>query len=388
MAAPCATRRSSSIASSCAGFTPGTGRAYHAARPNNGGSPMRGVVFTGDRELEIMSFPDPAPGFGEVVLEMKASGMCGSDLKQYRRPKGVRRGMGLAAAEGPVIVGHEPCGVVAAIGPGVDPRQARVGERVMVHHYQGCTTCNHCRTGWQQLCQKTAVKVYGNNAHGGHAQYMCVPANTLVPLHEALTFQAGAAISCGTGTAWGALRRMNISGNDTIAIFGQGPVGLSATQLATAMGARVIALDISPQRLQRAKEFGAAETINPSNVDPVEAIRELTHGLGADLTLDTSSSPQARIQAIRALKVWGTCCFVGEGGEVTIDVSPDMLRRQATVIASWTFSSVGQEECAQFIVDRGIKVDDLFTETWKLDQAEEAYKLFDQQNTGKGVFLI
>ena len=333
---------------------------------------MRGVVFNGDRELEIMTFPDPTPGPGEVVLEMKASGMCGSDLKQYRRPKGVRQGMGLAAAVGPTIVGHEPCGVVAAIGPGVDPRVAQEGARVMVHHYQGCTTCGHCRTGWQQLCQKTSVKVYGNNSHGGHAQYMCVPANTLVPLAEELSFTAGAAISCGTGTAYGALRRLNVSGNDTIAIFGQGPVGLSATQLATAMGARVIALDISPQRLQRAKEFGAAETINPSNVDAVEAIRELTHGLGADLTL----------------KVWGTCCFVGEGGEVTIDVSPDMLRRQATVIASWTFSTVGQADCAQFIIDRGIKVDDLFTETWTLDQAEQAYTLFDQQNTGKGVFLI
>jgi D-arabinose 1-dehydrogenase-like Zn-dependent alcohol dehydrogenase len=349
---------------------------------------MRGVVFTGDRQVELMSFPDPTPGFGEVVLEMKASGMCGSDLKHYRRPRGVRQTSGIAAAAGPVIAGHEPCGVVAAVGPGVDPRAAKVGARVMVHHYQGCTTCGHCRTGWQQLCQKTSVKVYGNNSHGGHAQYMCVPANTLVPLDEALSFTAGAAISCGTGTAYGALRRMNVSGNDTLAIFGQGPVGLSATQLAAAMGARVIALDISPQRLERARAFGAAETINPSNVDAVAAIRELTHGLGADLTLDTSSSPEARIQAIRALKVWGTCCFVGEGGEVTIDVSPDMLRRQATVIASWTFSSVGQADCAQFIIDRGIKVDALFTESWKLDQAEEAYRLFDQQTSGKGVFLL
>ena len=349
---------------------------------------MRGVVFTGDRQVELMSFPDPTPGAGEVVLEMKASGMCGSDLKHYRRPKGVRQQSGIPAASGPVIAGHEPCGVVAAIGPGVDPRHAQVGQRVMVHHYQGCTSCGHCRTGWQQLCQKTAVKVYGNNSHGGHANYMCVPANTLVPLDEALTFKAGAAISCGTGTAYGALRRMNVSGNDTIAIFGQGPVGLSATQLAAAMGARVIALDISPQRLERARAFGAAETINPSNVDAVAAIRDLTHGLGAELTLDTSASPEARIQAIRALQVWGTCCFVGEGNEVTIDVSPDMLRRQATVIASWTFSSIGQAECAQFIIDRGIKVDELFTESWKLDQAEEAYRLFDQQSSGKGVFLL
>ena len=91
---------------------------------------------------------------------------------------------------------------------------------------------------------------------------------------------------------------------------------------------------------------------------------------------------------MQALKVWGTCCFVGEGGKVTLDVSPDMLRRQATVIASWTFSAPGQAECAQFIVDRGIAVDALFTEEWRLDQAAEAYALFDQQRTGKGVYLL
>lgn len=348
---------------------------------------MRGVVFTGDRQLDLMEFPDPTPGFGEVVLEMKASGMCGSDLKQYRRARGARQSLGFAGPTGPVIAGHEPCGVVAAIGPGVDPRVAREGDRVMVHHYQGCTTCNHCRTGWQQLCQRTAIKVYGNNSHGGHAKYMAVPANTLVPLPEELSFTAGAAISCGTGTAYGALRRMNLSGNDTIAVFGQGPVGLSATQLAAAMGARVIALDISGERLARAHAFGAAETIDPGSNDPVQAIKDLTHGLGADLTLDTSSAAEARLAAMRATKVWGTCCFVGEGGEVTIDVSADMLRRQLTLIGSWTFSAVGQADCAQFVIDRGIRVDDLFTEEWRLDQAVEAYELFDRQTSGKGVFL-
>ena len=107
-----------------------------------------------------------------------------------------------------------------------------------------------------------------------------------------------------------------------------------------------------------------------------------------ELSLDTSSSPQARIQAIRALKVWGTCCFVGEGNEVTIDVSPDMLRRQATLIGSWTFSTTGQAECARFALDRGIAVDALFTDRWRLDEAAEAYALFDRQTGGKGVFLI
>jgi D-arabinose 1-dehydrogenase-like Zn-dependent alcohol dehydrogenase len=94
--------------------------------------------------------------------------------------------------------------------------------------------CEHCRTGWSQLCARQTPKVYGMTANGGHAPYLKVPARTLVSLPEALSFETGAAISCGTGTAYAALRRINLAGNHTIAIFGQGPVGLSATQLAVA----------------------------------------------------------------------------------------------------------------------------------------------------------
>jgi threonine dehydrogenase-like Zn-dependent dehydrogenase len=217
---------------------------------------------------------------------------------------------------------------------------------------------------------------------------MLVKPSMLVPLDDALSFEEGAAISCGTGTAYGALKRLDVSGRDTLAIFGQGPVGLSATQLASAMGARVIALDVSPERLERAKEFGADEVVNPRSNDPVGAIKDLTHGYGAEFTLDTSSQPEGRIAAVRATKVWGTTCFVGERNKVEIDVSPDMLRKQLTIVASWTFSQMGQAECAQFVVDRKIDVEKLFTHQWKLEQAEEAYKLFDTQTTGKGVFLI
>src|ERR1700727_2001133 len=321
---------------------------------------MRGVVFTGDRGLEMMEFPDPTPGPDEVVVEMKASGMCGSDLHQYRRPKGqTRQATGFPQNPDPVIAGHEPCGVVAAVGPGVSAKAARVGERVMVHHYQGCTQCNHCRSGWQQLCQEVPVKVYGANSHGGHAKYLKVPSNTLVPLADELTFSAGAAISCGSGTAYSALRRMRLSGNDTLAIFGQGPVGLAGTQFAKAMGAKVIALDIDPQRLQRAKDFGADEVVDPGSNDPVAAIKDLTHGRDADVSLDASSNSEARANAIRSTKVWGTMCFVGEGGDVKIDVSPHLLRRQLTLVASWTFSNIIQADCADFCVEPNGDVDRL-----------------------------
>jgi threonine dehydrogenase-like Zn-dependent dehydrogenase len=228
--------------------------------------------------------------------------------------------------------------------------------------------------------------VYGSGGHGGHARYMKVPVSTLVPLPDALPFVTGAAISCGTGTAWGAVRRLNLQGGETIAIFGQGPVGLSATQLAVVMGARVIAIDISAERRKLAQQFGADEVIDPVG-DVVAAIRELTHGEGAHKTLDASSAPDARAAAVRAVRSWGTACFVGERGQVTLDVSPDLLRRQVTLVGSWTFSKQGQAECAEFVADQRLDVERLFTHRWKLEQAEEAYRLFDTQTTGKAVIL-
>lgn len=345
---------------------------------------MRGIVFLGNRKLELQNFPDPTPGPGEVVLEMKASGMCGSDLHPYRAVGNAAAALGLGSG-GPVIAGHEPCGVVAAVGAGVDP--SLVGQRVMNHHYKGCGRCRHCRLGWSQLCRK-GITVYGMTGHGGHAPLMVAPAFTCVPLPDALSFEEGAAVSCGTGTAYGALKRIDVSGRDTLAVFGQGPVGLSATMLGRAMGARVIAIDVVPERLALARELGADETINARDTDAVKAIHELTHGEGAETTMDCSGAAEGRLGALQSAGTWGRVAFVGEGGQVTIDVSKHMLRRQLTVHASWTFSNTGQEECARFVADRNVPLKKLLTHRFRLDQADEAYRLFDTQTTGKGVFTF
>ncbi len=347
---------------------------------------MKGVVFSGNRKLDILDFPDPTPGPHEVVLEIKASGMCGSDLHFYRAADGAQS-LGLAGDGNPVIAGHEPCGVVVARGANVSDRVAPDGARVMCHHYKGCGICSDCRSGWQQLCPEGIV-VYGATGHGAHAPYMVVAADTLVPLPESLTFSEGAAVSCGTGTAFNALKRMNLTGRDTIAVFGQGPVGLSAVLFAAEMGARVIALDIAPERLEMARAFGASETLNTAEGDPVEAIEALTDGKGVNLALDCSGAPEARVQAVRSTRTWGTVCFVGEGRTVTLDVSNDLIRRQLTIIGSWTFSSFDQADCAGYLAEREIALDRIFTHRYALEQAVEAYELFDKQTCGKGVFLF
>jgi threonine dehydrogenase-like Zn-dependent dehydrogenase len=347
---------------------------------------MKGAVFLGNRSIEVRNFPDPAPGPGEVVIQMKASGLCGSDLKFYRSPPGeAQKALGLGERAEPFIAGHEPCGVIAARGPGVSEREAPVGQRVMDHHYAGCGVCKHCRVGWSQLC-KAGITVYGVTANGGHAEYLKVPARTLVPLPDELSFVEGAAVSCGTGTAYGALRRMNLAGGSTLAVFGQGPVGISATLLGAKMGARVFAVEKSAERRALALEFGADKAIEFSDCEKI--LKDLTRGEGVDLALDTTGVAAARLAAVHSAKTWGTVCFVGEGGDVTLDVSRDMLRKQLTLIGSWTFSAMGQADCARFVVDNGIKLEPIFSHRWKLDQAEEAYKVFDRQSTGKGVITF
>lgn len=354
---------------------------------------MQGVVFTGHRKLELMSFDDPVPGDDEVVLEMKASGFCGSDLHHYRGERGASvRGRSAAflaehglTVDTPIIAGHEPCGVIAELGRNVDPRSFREGDRVMVYHYDGCGYCDQCRTGWVQMCDKGAT-VYGHTAHGGHAQYMKAPAHALIHLPAELSFSTGAAVSCGTGTAFAALERLDLSGRDTLAIFGLGPVGLSAVQLAKAMGVRSFAVDVCDERVEQAIEFGASEGLNSRRADPVEAIMQWTGGRGASVAVDCAGISAARQAAVRCTSNWGRIAFVGVGGDVTLDAWPDLMVRQRTIIGHWTFSDVGMARCVRFVADHGVDVDRQFSDRWSLADADVAYRKFDQQTAGKAVF--
>jgi threonine dehydrogenase-like Zn-dependent dehydrogenase len=335
---------------------------------------MRGIVFTGNRKLDLRQFPDPVPGPDQAVVIMRASGICGSDLHPFR---------GLSATSH--ISGHEPCGVVSALGH--HAIGSNVGDRVIVYHYSGDGTCKYCRTGWEQLCPN-GRKTYGFGENGGNADYILVPARTLVPLPDELSFEEGAAIACGTGTAYGAMLRLQASGRDTLAVFGAGPVGLSVVLLAKAMGARVISIDISPARLDFARGLGADYTIDSREVEPPRAIADLTHGEGADLAVDCTGNAEARAQMVRCVRIFGTACFVGEGGTVTLNVSPDVIKKRLTIMGSWTFSLPMLGECSRFIVDRKVPLHKLITGRYTLDQAEQALADFEGGSVGKSVFVM
>jgi threonine dehydrogenase-like Zn-dependent dehydrogenase len=342
---------------------------------------MQGAVFLGDRAVELREFPNPSPGPGEVVVAIRASGMCGSDLHVYRSAPGG------PATSGQHVIGHEPSGVVHAIGAGVPDDAVAAGDRVMIHHYIGCSRCDACRSGWPQMCTGGPFRAVGTQQDGGHAPFIRVPASTLVPLDDNLSFEAGAAIGCGTGTAWGGLERLGDIGGATIAVFGQGPVGLSGTMLATARGGRVIAIDPEPARRAQARRLGAVDALDPLSTDVPAALKDLTGSRGVPLILDTSGASSAISASLRSVAPWGRICLVGLGGEVRFSVV-DLHRSQMTLMTSWTMSIVQQRQCAEFIVAHQLPIDDLFTHRWRLDQVEEAYRQFDGQNAGKGVFLF
>ena len=249
---------------------------------------MRGaVILTKKEKVEVRDFPNPSPGHGQVVLRIMASSVCGSDLRAiYRRD---------AEASDPaevyrdVICGHEPAGVITAIGKGVI--RFKPGDRVCIYHVAGCGVCRHCREGTVISCQ-LARAAYGFQRHGGMGDYLLAEESSCIPLPEELSFEDGAIIACGGGTAYEALLRGGISGKDRVFISGLGPVGLAVGMIAQRLGARqVIGVDLSDDRVGIAKRVGAiTDGLSSRGDEALEFVREQTGGELCEASFDCSRS--------------------------------------------------------------------------------------------------
>ncbi len=339
---------------------------------------MRGIRFLGDHRSEVIYYPDEEPGPGYVLLKMRSSGMCGSDLHRYRVPFSQEE-----LERDPVRPGHEPCGEVAIVGEGVE--DLRVGDRIMQHHYEGCKKCDHCRKGWSQLCKWPGRMIHGGTRHGGHGDYMIAHASTCLTLPNELSYEVGAFLACGASTAFHGLKKLQLSGLDTIAIFGAGPVGLAGVMFAAEMGARVISVDISGERLEMAKGAGAWEVVDNSDGSAVDQILDMTYGEGADATLEAIGIHETRLAAVQSTKIFGRCCFVGEGGDFHVAPSPDIIHRHLTLVGSWTFSTFGLEEAARFTARRNVPLGSLITGRCDIEEVPAAYQRFEAGAPGKFV---
>lgn len=344
---------------------------------------MQGAVIL-EREIEFREFPDLEPGPGQALVRLKSTTLCGSDLRMYRATRAEREAG--RNTWGP-IGGHESAGVIEALGEGC--QGLAVGDRVVVYHIEGCGHCKYCAAGWMLHCLNKEKVSYGYDANGGLAPFMLAKDMNCVKLPDALTYGDGSCCACGTGTAYQALRRISVSGRDRFAAFGLGPVGLSAVMLADAMGARVIGVDLIPQRLELALKLGAQEVIDLNETpDPVPAIQAFGGGEGVEAAGDFSGNPTARSNALDCVRVWGRVAFVGEGKATTIYPSPQILHRQLTVVGSWVYGTWELRELLEFLTVHDLHPDKMITHQYPLADVAEAFRAFDRGETGKVQILF
>jgi threonine dehydrogenase-like Zn-dependent dehydrogenase len=227
-------------------------------------------------------------------------------------------------------------------------------------------------------------RAYGWQRDGGMADYLLVEEKDLIHLPGELSFTDGAQVACGFGTVYEGLQKVGVSGNDAVLITGLGPVGLATGALCRKLGARkIIGIDVVEERVKLALKLGVCDEALPSAPDNVEQVRKLTGGWGVERAVDCSANDAARATAIRATRKWGRIVFLGEGGRVEFNPSPDIIHDQKTIFGSWVTSTWLMEELVERLVAWNLHPADLVTHRFPLDRVAEAYALMASGKCGK-----
>jgi len=339
---------------------------------------MMAAYLPGNSTVVLKEVEIPEPGYGEVLIKMKSSTICGSDIRAIYRE---HTGKGPEGYQN-MICGHEPSGQIVKCGPGL--RRFKEGDRVAVYHISGCGVCNDCRRGYMISCTSPYRRAYGWQRDGGMAEYLLAEEKDLIMLPDGLTYTDGAQVACGFGTVYEGLEKVGVNGNDAVLVTGLGPVGLATLMLARAMGAnKLIGVDTVPERLEIAKSKGLADEVFLSDASALDKVMELTGGNGVERAVDCSGNTYGRQLAIRATRKWGRVVFIGEGGTVEFNPSPDIIHYQKTIYGSWVTTIWRMEELVERIARWGIHPEDLVTNRFTLDRASEAYALMNSGKCGK-----
>ena len=271
--------------------------------------------------LEEQGIEIPAVGLNDVLIRVRAAGVCHSDA-HYRA--GVS-----AVRQLPITLGHEIAGIVEESGAAVT--NFKTGDRVCLHYLVTCGTCAFCRAGNEQFCADG--EMIGKHRDGGYAELIAMPERSVFPLPDEIPFEQGAILMCSSATSLHALKKARLRAGETVAVFGTGGLGISAIQLARNSGAaQVFAVDINPRKLEFAARFGAT-TINAANQDPVEQLREKTNGRGVDVALELVGLPLTMRQAVQSLATLGRAALVGLTRD-TFELVPyaELINKEAEII--------------------------------------------------------
>jgi (R,R)-butanediol dehydrogenase/meso-butanediol dehydrogenase/diacetyl reductase len=269
---------------------------------------MRAAVFHGREDLRLEPVPEPQPGPGDVKLRILFNGICGSDLHEYYDgPIATRtEPHPLTGVRNPVILGHEMCGEVVAVGEGVEDLER--GMRVAVEPVETCGNCLYCRSGQYNHCGLLAFHGYNRNG-GGLAEFTVVRRSMAHPLPPRMTGEQGALIEP-LAIAYSTVNRCRVEAGQTVAVHGAGPIGIGVYLTLRRRGVRVIMVDPSPTRRAVLKKLGAPIVLDPRETNVVHAIRDLTGNRGADASVDAAGVPVAFRAALEGTAVDGNVVVV------------------------------------------------------------------------------
>lgn len=327
---------------------------------------MKAIRFIGPKQpLEMHEIPIPEIGERDVLVKVKAAGICHSDA-HYRAGISPVRPI-------PLTLGHEVAGIVEKIGAQVT--NVKVGERVCLHYNLTCGDCYHCSTGNDQFCEK--VLMLGHYTNGGYAEYISVPSRNAIHLPDEIPFEQGATLMCASATAFHALKKSRLKAGERVAIFGAGGLGQSAVQLAKAFGAlEVYAVDINEEKLNLAKEYGAIP-VNGKTVNPVEEIKRLTKGKGVDVAIEMIGLQQTMKQAIQVAGVMARVVIVGLSNKpIEIDTYNEILGNEVELIGSNDHHLQELPLLVELARKKVLDISKIVTKTVPLD-AEEVNEVLD-----------
>ncbi|MCJ2520397.1 MAG: alcohol dehydrogenase catalytic domain-containing protein [Candidatus Thermoplasmatota archaeon] len=327
---------------------------------------MRTVLLEGRGKVFIRDVSTPSPEPGDLLVEMRACGLCGSDLEKIQ-------GVYTAA---PPILGHEAVGVIAEVGQGAEGFE--VGDRVFPHHHVPCYECVYCRRGSQTMCPEYRR---WHLDPGGFSECFRVPRwnvshGGVLILPETMSFQEGSFIEP-LACCIRALDRLGVPEGSDVLIVGAGPMGLLLLQLLGHWGAgQVMVSEVSPYRLEAATRLGAQAAVNPLEVDVTQEVRRLTDRRGADLAIVASGSPKALSQAIHSVRRGGKVGLVGipDEGSSLSGVS-DLVTREISLISSNAATEMETRRALELISEGVVDVQSMVTHRVHLKEFPKAIEL-------------
>jgi L-iditol 2-dehydrogenase len=327
------------------------------------------AVYYNNRDVRLEDYPEPVIGPGELKVKIAACGLCGGDAMEW-----------YLVHKSPIILGHEPAGVVVEVGSGVT--EFKPGDRVFVHHHVGCMSCHYCRRGDFTLCEHfTQTHIHP----GAFAEYVRVPAENVrhdvhllpdsVSLEEATLVEPMACVVK-------AMKIADIQPGDTVAVVGSGFMGLGFIQLARVWRAgKVVAFDLNDWRLERGLELGADVAINSAQVDGLEVLKENNHGRGADVVIVTPNGVKPIEFGLHIAGKGATVLFFAPphpDESLTLHPTTDLFFREITLKTTYSCNHLDTAQALRFIAGGRINASAMITHRFGLDRVADGIALIHE----------